>query len=113
MSRGVPAIPVPDGDHSVVVMDAQALEDAEQVATSVWGGEPSEGDRREAPLRSPGSPVDDQGGYRETLRKRLAVSYGSGAELALVHARVDTSKPLLMRPGFESCGEGRLYTLAV
>ena len=53
------------------------------------------------------------GGYRGTLRRRLDISYENGARLALVHARVNTSKPILMRLGFESYGEGRLYTLAV
>ncbi len=52
-------------------------------------------------------------GYRETLRKRLEVAYQNDARLALVHARVDTSKPILTRLGFQSYGKGRLYTLTV
>jgi hypothetical protein len=151
ISQGTPAIPVPEDVHAVVVTDAKCLEDAEYVAASVWGGEPSQGDRREAQLRSLGDPLDEQGGfrvvaytgqtpfatagcqvvdevarlyggcvlpamrgrggYRETLRRRLDVSCANGARLALVHARVETSKPILMRLGFESYGEGRLYTL--
>lgn len=54
-----------------------------------------------------------RGGYRATLRLRLEVARDHGARLALVHARVDTSKPVLTRLGFESFGEGRLYTLPV
>jgi hypothetical protein len=151
MSQGAPAIPVPEDVQAVVVTDARRLEDAECVVASVWGGEPSKGDRREAQLQSLGDPLDKQGGfrvvaysgqtpfaaagcqivdevarlyggcvlpamrgrggYRATLRTRLEVSYENGARLALVHARVDTSKPILMRLGFESYGEGRLYTL--
>lgn len=51
------------------------------------------------------------GGYRATLDKRLEVAWSQGARLALVHARVDTSKPILTRLGFTSYGEGRLFTL--
>jgi hypothetical protein len=134
-------------------MDQRSLEDAEVVAAAVWGGEPSQGDRRVAQVRSLGDPLDEQGGfrvvaysgqtpfatagcqivdevarlyggcvlpamrgrggYRGTLRKRLDVSYEKGARLALVHARADTSKPILMRLGFETYGDGRLYTLPV
>jgi hypothetical protein len=153
MSGGVRSIPVPEDLRGIVVTEAGSLEDAEVVAASVWGGAPSQGERREAQLRSLGDPLDEQGGfrvvayaghtpfatagcqivdevarlyggcvlqtmrgrggYRETLRKRLDVSYDSGARLALVHARVGTSKPILMRLGFDSYGEGRLYTLRV
>ena len=52
-----------------------------------------------------------RGGYRATLRARLAIARDNGAGLALVHARVGTSKPILTRLGFASYGEGRLYTL--
>lgn len=55
--------------------------------------------------------VRGRGEYRCTLRKRLDVAYDNGARLALVHARVNTSKPILTRLGFKSYGEGRLYTL--
>lgn len=51
------------------------------------------------------------GGYRAVLRTRLEVARAHGATLALVHARVGTSKPILMRLGFVSYGEGRLYSL--
>ncbi|HEY3529084.1 MAG TPA: hypothetical protein VGK78_08025 [Nocardioides sp.] len=54
-----------------------------------------------------------RGGYRATLRKRLEVAYDHGAGLALVHARVNTSKPILTRLGFESYGQGRHLTLTV
>ncbi|QNN51298.1 hypothetical protein [Nocardioides mesophilus] len=54
-----------------------------------------------------------RGGYRQTLNKRLEVAHDHGARLALVHARVNTSKPILARLGFQSFGEGRLYTLIV
>jgi len=57
--------------------------------------------------------VRGRGGYRCTLRKRLEVAYDHGARLALVHARVNTSAPILTRLGFMSYGEGRLYTLDV
>ncbi len=53
------------------------------------------------------------GGYRSTVRERLRVAHDHGARLALVHARSDTSKPILTRLGFESYGETRLYNLAV
>jgi GNAT superfamily N-acetyltransferase len=52
-----------------------------------------------------------RGGYRQTLLKRLEVAHDHGARLALVHARVNTSKPILTQLGFTSYGEGRLYTL--
>ena len=153
MSDGVPTLAVPEGVRTVVVCDAQSLDDAESVSAEVWGGEPSSGDRREEQLRTLGDPLDEQGGfrvvtyaggaaqatagcqiadgvarlyggcvlpemrgrgaYRATLRKRLEVAYDHGARLALVHARVNTSKPILIRLGFESYGEGRLYTLGV
>jgi len=51
------------------------------------------------------------GGYRATLERRLHVAWDQGAGLALVHARVNSSKPILTRLGFTSHGEGRLYTL--
>jgi GNAT superfamily N-acetyltransferase len=54
-----------------------------------------------------------RGGYRQMLLTRLEVAYAHGAQLALVHARVNTSKPILTRLGFHSYGEGRLYSLAV
>jgi len=54
-----------------------------------------------------------RGGYRSTLRKRLEVAHDHGARLALVHARTNTSKPILTRLGFKSYGEARLYTLPV
>jgi len=54
-----------------------------------------------------------RGGYRQTLVTRLVVARAHGARLALVHARVNTSKPILSRLGFNSYGEGRLYTLMV
>ena len=153
MSEDAPVIPVPEDVHAVVVTDRRSLDDAELVAASVWGSEPSQGDRREAQLRSLGDPLDEQGGFRvvayseetpfatagcqivdevarlyggcvlppmrgrggylATLRWRLDVAYENGARLALVHARVDTSKPILTRLGFESYGEGRLYALPV
>jgi hypothetical protein len=53
------------------------------------------------------------GGYRATLGRRLQVAWDQGARLALAHARVNSSKPILTRLGFTSYGEGRLYTLAV
>jgi hypothetical protein len=153
MSGGVPAVPVADDVRSTVVTDATSLDDAEAVASAVWGGEPSSGARREQQLASLGDPLDDQGGfrvvayagrtafatagcqvvdmvarlyggcvlpqlrghggYRETLRLRLRVAYDNGARLALVHAKVDTSKPILTRLGFTSYGEGRLYSLSI
>ncbi|HEY7042765.1 MAG TPA: hypothetical protein VH419_03760 [Nocardioidaceae bacterium] len=151
MSGGVPAVPVPDDVHAVVVTDAQSLDDAETVAAAVWGGEPSSNKRRDAQLRSLGDPRDEhggfrvvayadrtafatagcqvvdgvarlyggcvlpemrgRGGYRQTLLTRLEVAHDHSARLALVHARVNTSKPILTRLGFNTYGEGRLYTL--
>lgn len=54
-----------------------------------------------------------RGGYRATLAARLRVAHDHGATLALVRARAETSRPILTRLGFESYGEGRLYTLRV
>jgi hypothetical protein len=54
-----------------------------------------------------------RGGYRQTLLTRLEVAHEHGARLALVHARVNTSKPILTRLGFHSYGNGWLYTLTV
>ncbi|MGH3500680.1 MAG: GNAT family N-acetyltransferase [Nocardioidaceae bacterium] len=54
-----------------------------------------------------------RGGYRALLRRRLEAAREHGATLALVHARVATSKPILVRLGFETYGQGRLYSLPV
>lgn len=53
------------------------------------------------------------GGYRAVLRTRLEVAHAQGARLALVHARVHTSRPILVRLGFVSYGQGKLYSLPV
>jgi hypothetical protein len=39
-------------------------------------------------------------------------AYEHGALLGLVHASVQTSRPILMRVGFKSYGEARPYSLA-
>jgi hypothetical protein len=54
-----------------------------------------------------------RGGYRATLRTRLQVAFEHGARLALVHARVGTSKPVLARLGFTAYGEGRVLSSSV
>ena len=53
-----------------------------------------------------------QGGYRATVAKRLTIAHRHGARLGLVHARVETSLPILERVGFKSYGAARLYVLA-
>ncbi len=53
------------------------------------------------------------GGYRAVLSTRLEVARDQGATLALVHARVHTSRPILVRLGFVPWGQGRLYSLPV
>lgn len=153
LSQGLPDLPVPDDVHALVVADAQSLDATETVAAVVWGGEPSSGQRRKDQLRSLGTPLDAQGGFRTvayldevpfatagcqvvdgvarlyggcvlptlrgrggylaTLGRRMAVASQNGAHLALVHARVATSGPILRRVGFQSYGEARLYTSPV
>lgn len=54
-----------------------------------------------------------RGGYRAVLRAPLELARSRGATLALVHARVDTSQPILVRLGFEVYGRGHLYRLPV
>lgn len=51
------------------------------------------------------------GAYRALVRARLEVARRHGATLALVHARVNTSAPILLRTGFDSYGQGLLYSL--
>ena len=53
------------------------------------------------------------GAYRATIAKRLEIAFEHGARMGLVHARVNTSKPILTRLGFASFGEARLYALSV
>lgn len=54
-----------------------------------------------------------RGVYRAVLRHRLAVAREIGATLALVHARVGTSGPIVRRCGFTSYGRGFSYELPV
>ena len=51
------------------------------------------------------------GAYRATIAKRLETAWEHGARFGLVHARVNTSLPILARMGFVSYGEARLYSL--
>jgi len=152
LSNGLPEIPESVGVESHVVDDAKRLEDAERVAATVWGGEPSSGERRAAQLKSLARVPDDDGGfrvvsyrdgraittagcqladgvarlyagctipdarglggYRASVAKRLDVAWHNGARFALVHARVETSGPILTRMGFQPYGEARVYDLA-
>jgi hypothetical protein len=86
MSGGVPAVPVADDVRSTVVTDATSLDDAEAVASAVWGGEPSSGARREQQLASLGDPLDDQGGFR-------VVAYAGRTAFATLVARWWTWSP--------------------
>jgi hypothetical protein len=52
------------------------------------------------------------GAYRGLLDLRLRDAASSGATLALVKGRVDTSAPVLLRAGFQRYGEVRAYRLA-
>ena len=52
------------------------------------------------------------GAYRALLDRRLRDGAATGATLALVKGRVDTSAPVLLRAGFEPFGEVRAYRLA-
>jgi GNAT superfamily N-acetyltransferase len=54
-----------------------------------------------------------RGIYRVLLAARIGLAREHGATLALVKGRVQTSGPILLRAGFTSYGEERLYRLAV
>jgi GNAT superfamily N-acetyltransferase len=54
-----------------------------------------------------------RGIYRVLLAARIGLAMDHGATLALVKGRVQTSGPILLRAGFTSYGEERLYRLAV
>lgn len=54
-----------------------------------------------------------RGIYRVLLAARIGLAVEHGATLALVKGRVQTSGPILLRAGFTSYGEERLYRLAV
>jgi GNAT superfamily N-acetyltransferase len=54
-----------------------------------------------------------RGIYRVLLAARIGLAREHGATLALVRGRVQTSGPILLRAGFTSYGEERLYRLAV
>ena len=52
-----------------------------------------------------------RGAYRAVLSERLRLASQSGARLALVKGRVETSAPILRRAGFDDYGEERRYRL--
>jgi GNAT superfamily N-acetyltransferase len=52
-----------------------------------------------------------RGAYRAVLSERLRIASQSGARLALVKGRVETSAPILRRAGFDDYGEERRYRL--
>lgn len=52
-----------------------------------------------------------QGAYRAVLLRRLQEARALGATLALVHARIGTSGPIVRRCGFTSYGRGHEYQL--
>lgn len=54
-----------------------------------------------------------QGAYRAVLDHRLRLARGLGARIALVHARVGTSGPIVQRYGFSSFGRGYSYRVPV
>jgi hypothetical protein len=51
------------------------------------------------------------GAYRALLDARLRAGVASGATMALVKGRVETSAPVLLRAGFQRFGEVRAYRL--
>jgi hypothetical protein len=53
------------------------------------------------------------GGYSATVHKRVEIAVENGARTGLVHARVDTSKPILVRMGFSEFGHARVYKMPV
>jgi GNAT superfamily N-acetyltransferase len=54
-----------------------------------------------------------RGVYRAVLGHRLAIARDAGATLALVHARIGTSGPIVRRCGFTSHGRGYSYDLPI
>lgn len=52
-----------------------------------------------------------RGAYRAVLLRRLQIGRDHGASLALVHARIGTSGPIVQRCGFTSYGRGYSYKL--
>lgn len=54
-----------------------------------------------------------RGVYRAVLGQRLQLARDAGATLALVHARIGTSGPIVRRCGFTSYGRGFSYELPV
>jgi GNAT superfamily N-acetyltransferase len=52
-----------------------------------------------------------RGAYRAVLSERLRLAAQSGARMALVKGRVETSAPILRRAGFDDYGEERRYRL--
>lgn len=54
-----------------------------------------------------------RGAYRAVLGARLAYAREHGATLALVHAKVGTSGPIVARCGFTSHGRAYDYRLPV
>lgn len=52
-----------------------------------------------------------RGAYRAVLQRRLQEARGVGATLALVHARIGTSGPIVARCGFTAYGRGYTYEL--
>jgi hypothetical protein len=54
-----------------------------------------------------------RGAYRAVLLRRLAEARGLGATLALVHARIGTSGPIVHRSGFTSYGRAYSYEFPV
>lgn len=54
-----------------------------------------------------------RGAYRAVLHHRLLLAQQLGARLALVHARVGTSGPIVQRYGFSSFGRGYTYELPI
>jgi hypothetical protein len=64
MFDGPPEISIPADVDCRLVSDPATLDDAEQVAAVVWGGNPSSGERREQQLQQLGGPLDTDHGFR-------------------------------------------------
>lgn len=84
--------------------------DGQPAATGGWG--------REGPvlrLWGAGSTkaARGRGAYRAILEARLRLADGLGCTLALTHARVTTSSPILQRVGFRPYGEQRMLRLGL
>ncbi|WP_446663689.1 GNAT family N-acetyltransferase [Flexivirga sp. B27] len=83
-----------DGDAPVAMGGMQVVDGV----CRLWGAATLESER-------------GRGAYRAVLLRRLQEARALGATLALVHARIGTSGPIVARCGFTSYGRGYSYEL--